>query len=429
MPDYAVRDPQSGRTLTVRGDSPPTEAELQELFAATAAPTKAAANVSGLDRLLAMVPTVGGMVGSVAGGAPGAAMGGAAGRGYQQLATHARELPGAVSDVAKLLVTQPGATLKGAASGAMQGLKDTGIEAGLQAIYELAGQGVTKALGSGAKAVYRGYLKPSLAKQSIKKGEAVVETALKESLPITKAGEDHAGKVIKELQGEIDGMLKNKPGTVDLSAIANKVRAFAKQKYFKAGKPTADFEAAMKVADDLDMHPAIHNPFAPGSPATTNLSGANAIKRGIDEAVGEANFGVERGAVKTTQKVARRGVREAIEQHAPEVGPLNKRQGSLIDAAKAISRAVGRESNKSPLIGVNTLVAGAYGGQDYARNGDPFVAAAKAAALRAALSPAVASRAAIVAYRLGQMSGQVPANAARVADAAIRAVLAEDQQE
>jgi hypothetical protein len=37
MPDYTIRDPQSGKTLTVRGDSPPTESELTELFAHVAA--------------------------------------------------------------------------------------------------------------------------------------------------------------------------------------------------------------------------------------------------------------------------------------------------------------------------------------------------------------------------------------------------------
>ena len=33
MPDYTIRDPKTGRTLVVRGDSPPTEAELVALFA------------------------------------------------------------------------------------------------------------------------------------------------------------------------------------------------------------------------------------------------------------------------------------------------------------------------------------------------------------------------------------------------------------
>lgn len=34
MPDYTIRDPQSGRTVTLRGDSPPTTAELEQVFAA-----------------------------------------------------------------------------------------------------------------------------------------------------------------------------------------------------------------------------------------------------------------------------------------------------------------------------------------------------------------------------------------------------------
>ncbi len=34
MPDYTIRDPQSGKTMTVRGDSPPTEQELEQLFTA-----------------------------------------------------------------------------------------------------------------------------------------------------------------------------------------------------------------------------------------------------------------------------------------------------------------------------------------------------------------------------------------------------------
>jgi hypothetical protein len=34
VPTYTIRDPQTGRTLTVRGDSPPTEAEAAQLFAA-----------------------------------------------------------------------------------------------------------------------------------------------------------------------------------------------------------------------------------------------------------------------------------------------------------------------------------------------------------------------------------------------------------
>lgn len=41
MPTYRITDPQSGRTLRVTGDSPPSEAELSELFASRPAPRQA----------------------------------------------------------------------------------------------------------------------------------------------------------------------------------------------------------------------------------------------------------------------------------------------------------------------------------------------------------------------------------------------------
>lgn len=41
MPDFTIRDPGSGKTMTVRGDSPPTEQELEQLFAASGQPMAA----------------------------------------------------------------------------------------------------------------------------------------------------------------------------------------------------------------------------------------------------------------------------------------------------------------------------------------------------------------------------------------------------
>lgn len=38
MPTYTIKDPQSGRTVVLRGDSPPTEAELSQIFAELDAP-------------------------------------------------------------------------------------------------------------------------------------------------------------------------------------------------------------------------------------------------------------------------------------------------------------------------------------------------------------------------------------------------------
>lgn len=35
MPTYKIKDPQSGKTIRITGDSPPTEQELNQIFAST----------------------------------------------------------------------------------------------------------------------------------------------------------------------------------------------------------------------------------------------------------------------------------------------------------------------------------------------------------------------------------------------------------
>lgn len=39
MPEYTIRDPKSGKTIILRGDSPPTEQELEQIFAVTSSPS------------------------------------------------------------------------------------------------------------------------------------------------------------------------------------------------------------------------------------------------------------------------------------------------------------------------------------------------------------------------------------------------------
>ncbi len=99
--------------------------------------------------------TLGGMVGGMAGGKIGAAIGGAAGQGYQQLIEHATELPGAVADVARNLVSQPAATLKGFVYGAGEGAARAGIQGAEQAGLTGAGQLIAKGSSAVAPAVGR----------------------------------------------------------------------------------------------------------------------------------------------------------------------------------------------------------------------------------------------------------------------------------
>jgi hypothetical protein len=92
----------------------------------------------------------------------------------------------------------------------------------------------------------------------------------------------------------------------------------------------------------------------------------------------------------------------------------------LIDAAEAIAKAVNREANKDVLLGWKTLAGAAVGTEEYRRTGDPYAAAVTAIVLRQALRPAIASRVAIVAAKLGKANRLFPASAVRLALQAVR---------
>jgi hypothetical protein len=444
--NVVIIDDEGTRHVFPPGFDPKRAAQIVKQGLAPTPP----ASTSNLDRLASMLPTAGGMIGGATGGVPGAAIGGAAGEGYRKAVTSLGQIPGAVRDVASKLLPipgvpyEPGATARGAVEGMASGAKDAGIESALQAVYELGGKAVSAGLSAGGRAVYRGYLKPSLSARLLPKAAEIVETGIREGLPVTDAGSAKATQLIGELQAEVQQILKDTPGEVNLSDVANKVRAFAKRRYYIPGKPSADFDAAMKVADELDSHGSL--PRVPGAPVTeqttssildaqgqpmtstrqvpgeptvnpnVSLSKANDVKAGLDQSVGEANFGIDRGATKTAQKVARRGVRQAIEAQAPNVAPLNARESKLIDLANALQRATGREGNRNALYGVPTMAAAASGAAELSAGAGRYGAGAMALAVRMGLTPAVATKAAILAAKMGdQLPGTAVADVARIA--------------
>lgn len=410
MPTYEVTAPD-GRTLEIDGPAPPSEAVLAQIFksmpasaAPTPEPTPAAPKErTWTDTAVDLLPTAGGLVGGIAGMAAGpvgavggATLGGAAGEAYKQLINRARgeAAPGSMTEAASNIATQ----------GGMQGAAE--------AVGGVVAKGASKAAG----AVYRGYLKPSLSQQMAPRANQIVQTALDEALPISRGGVTTANKVIKELRAEVDDVLKNTPGSVDLHQIAEKVRAFARSRYNKPGADPGDFAAAMDVASKLDAHPSLGLP--PGATPTrvnVSLSKANDVKRALDTSVKETGFGVTTGAKKSTEKFARHEINQDLQAKAAKIAPLNARESKLIDTAKTIARAVEREANQNQVYGVKSLVAGMGGGAAYGSGQSPENAAAVALALRAGFHPAVASRAAIVAYRLSKELGITAAQATRLA--------------
>lgn len=358
-------------------------------------------------------------VGGVPGAVGGATIGGAGGEALRQLVNLLRGKPSPTS------ATDAATTIAG--QGALQG--------GLEATGQVAMRGLVK----GGEAVYRGYLKPSLAKVNLSKATQIVRTAIDENLPMTSAGLTRAGDVIGQLKAKVDDVLASAPGqTIDLHAVANDVRTWAKQMYDRAGRDPNDYQAVLKVADRIDGHPSLGAPVAgqigPQLP-TVDLPAANTVKRDLQASAAD-KFGLPNASAEVAgEKYASSAMRRGIEQQVPAVGPINLRESKLIDTARALARATGRDANRDKLIGTRAVVGGLVGGT-LAGGGahERGVSSSETAMMTAvgslvgtmSLSPAIATRAAILAVKLGErVPGTVPADAAR---AAVQAVLEMQKQ-
>lgn len=373
------------------------------------------------DALPAIGGTVGGVIGGLGGTVAGFGVGGVPG------AIGGAALGGGAGEAARQLMNR----WRGVSSPAtpLEAAKDIAVEGGTQGAMEAAGGAVAKGLEVGGKAVYRGYLKPSLSASNLDKAREIVETGIANWLPVTKGGEAKAARMIGQLNAQVDAELKASGGSVDLAKIADRVRDFAKRTYFRPGSPTQDFDAAMKVADEIDRHPSLGLP-AGANPTRVDVPvvQGNQVKQGLDRAVGDTGFGVERNAGTEARKVGRHEARLAIEAKVPGVGALNEQESKLIDALESIQKATGREENKNPLTGVSTILAmGAGGGSVYGATGDPVVALFTALAARGAITPTVATNAAIISAKLGSSKSFPYGSAAALRTALVLAARGENQ--
>lgn len=415
MQDRIVRGPDG---VTHRFPADATDAEISAALDAAPRPPEAHTSRkrtwtdTAVDALPTISGTVGGLVGGVGGtvagmgvgGVPGAiggaTLGGALGESVRQLANRVRgnAVPTSAGEAAKAI--------------GLQG----GIQGGSEALGGLTTQGAVK----GATAVYRGYLKPALSAGLLAKANQIVQTALEEALPITRGGVQKAQTIITELRGLVDDILAKAQGTLDLHDVANRVRAFAKKRYFKPGVDTSDYQLALGVADKLDQHPSL--PIQPGTTirqTAVSLSAANEAKRGLYASIKDAGFGTPQGAKKTTEKFAGHQLKVGLENATGgpigTVATLNARESKLIDAAEAIAHAVEREANQNKLYGVKMLAAIGVGGGAYARGDDVPTALTKGIVTRALLHPGTQSYLAILAYHIAKQLGVGMATATRLA--------------
>lgn len=380
------------------------------------------------DTAVDALPAIGGAVGGILGTVSGIPT---AGLTSAPAAIAGASILGAGGEAAKQLINR----VRGKDTPQTSGAAALGIgeQGAIQGALEGAGQAVMPVLAKTGEAVYRGYLKPSLSRVNLPKAARIVRTAIEENLPVTAGGLKQADAVITQLKAKVDSLLASAPGrTVSLPEIADDVRAWAKRAFDRPGRDPADYQKALAVADRIDKHPSL---AASGSGGLdVELPAANQVKRDLQASAND-KFGVPGvSAEVATEKYASASARRAVEQGASGlsdasgqgVGALNMRESKLIDVARALERATGREGNLHKLYGARALVGAAAGSGEFARTHDPYAAAATALASQLALSPAIATRAAILAVKIGErVPGTVAADAAR---AAVQAALEAGQQ-
>lgn len=359
MPDFVVKSPD-GMELTITGDTPPSEQELDSIFADARSKKglkPPAKERTWTDTIADALPTAGGIIGGLAGGIQGAGIGGAAGEGYRQLVKHAGEIPGAIADVSRNIFTQPAATLRGAIGGAGSGALEAVEEGGKQAAGEAIGLGVgavaKPVLKHVAGAVMQSAVKPGVkaTTRAFMRGVApedlpVVKTLLNEGISVSQGGIAKLDKIISASNDEVSDIIKNLPGAIQPSNVAKRVDPVIAEAMNQVNR-RADVGAAKgAVKEFLADYPNALSPIE-----------AQNLKKGTYKALGKKAYGELGSTAIESQKAIARGLKEEVEQEAnrfsanlgDKVAAINAREGKAIDAKEAIAKRLAAAGNRDHL--------------------------------------------------------------------------------
>lgn len=419
MPTYTVRDPTSGKTVKLTGDSPPTEAELEQIFAKLnpAAPAKP---TSARDRLVEetlrahphplegvtdemirqggvkfadSLPTIGGTVGGLIGGSGGtvlgfgvggvpgaiggAAIGGAGGEGLRQLVR--RGMGADVPDTAS------------------EAAKDIAIQGGTQAAYEAGGQAIAAAAKPAAKWLMNRALNlrerlalefPELSQTMIDRGLTVSQNGYKQARQFLMQAKAQANAAVQAA----DAAGARVPITAATQGLNNTLKAI---------QTSADIEGGLRAAVRAERQ------VMAGRGADMTVAEADALKtslqreaRSLYQAARGPNGKPALNALAQAKADMATALNDAIEAITSQMGPggyraANAEAQQMIGATRGIRQAIRPGSNLYQAMvrpGVGAMLGGASGYQQ----GGPSGGALGAAVGAVATSPGTMSREALI---------------------------------
>lgn len=293
-----------------------------------------------------------------------------------------------------------------------------------------------------ARALYQSALKPTksvLKDVRVPRGagpdaarQTLVETGLRERIPISSAGAKKVESLIDSLNEKVQAKLDEATSagkTIDPSAVEREIAAVAKD-FTDQVNAQPDLAAIETVKQNFRTNPNIEQPIYPveseaaalqrhlqagGSPKSFSppkpemapgpvpVATAQRMKTNTYKGL-RGKYGVERGATIEAEKAGARGLKEQIEVQAPEVAADNARVGSVIPLEEAIADAMRRRGNYG-IFGLTPVVASI-----------PAVTQGNYWPLLASMAdrmPGAMSSAAIRLYGAGKGTGKATQRAAR----------------
>lgn len=202
------------------------------------------------------------------------------------------------------------------------------------------GSAAIPAMQNTARSLMQSAVKPTW--ETLRTGEAQrgVETMLKEGISPTQAGANKLQSMIDELNNQVQTAIAGSGAKISKDQIASYLTSIADRFGYRAN-PQAALDAVDAAKEAFLNHPLLRG--AQDLPVQLAQKMKQATYSGLRDSYGEL-----KGAEIESQKALARGMKEEISKAVPEVGPLNAREGELINALDIAERRALMEGNKNP---------------------------------------------------------------------------------
>lgn len=200
-------------------------------------------------------------------------------------------------------------------------------------------------LGRTPEEAYQSALKPSTTIPPAKV-QSIVQTGLKEGIPVSGAGLDKIGAALDDLHAKVTAEIGAGQGkTVNPYSVASRLSDTA-QTFSKQVNPNADLNAISDAG----------NEFLENNPGPIPAADAQAMKVGTYRQLSSKAYGEMQTATKESQKALARGIKEELAQQFPELTQLNAQESKFYDLEGVLEKAVNRIGNHQ-LLGIGTPIA------------------------------------------------------------------------